>query len=73
MHSPKDSYDTMKVSRRRFIVLGGLGLTGLSLAAAPKLIRWAQVRTDQPFPLPPELKNESKQAGRTGRVFFEGK
>jgi FtsP/CotA-like multicopper oxidase with cupredoxin domain len=53
----------MKVSRRRLITLGGLGLAGLSLAAIPKIIQWAQARIDQPFPQPPDLPNESKQAG----------
>jgi FtsP/CotA-like multicopper oxidase with cupredoxin domain len=53
----------MKVSRRRFIVLGGLGATGLSLATVPKLIQWAQAGIDTPFPQPPDLKNESSQTG----------
>ncbi len=55
-------HDTMKVSRRRLITLSGLGLAGLSLATTPKLIQWAQARIDQPFPQPPDLPNESRQA-----------
>lgn len=53
----------MKVSRRRFITLGSLGLAGLSLTAAPKLVQWTQARFDPSFPQPPDLKNESRQAG----------
>lgn len=46
------------------MTLGSLGLAGLSLAATPKFIQWAQARINQPFPQPPDLKNESNQAGR---------
>lgn len=53
----------MKVSRRQFMTLGGLGLAGLSLATAPKLIQWTRARTNPSFPQPSDLKNESNQAG----------
>lgn len=46
------------------MTLGSLGLAGLSLAATPKFIQWAQARINQPFPQPPNLKNESNQAGQ---------
>lgn len=53
----------MKVSRRRFVTLSGLGLVGISLASLPQSIKRSWGSTNNQFIQPLNLKNESNQPG----------
>jgi FtsP/CotA-like multicopper oxidase with cupredoxin domain len=53
----------MKVSRRHFIKIGGLGLVGISFAALPQLVQCSRAGANNSFLQPLDLKNERTQPG----------